>query len=47
MKIVSRYIGSINIIQGAGELIANATKKKDEPDCDDPNDLTIFNGISN
>ncbi len=46
MKVLSWYIGSINIyvniIQTACELIAKATKKKDEPDCDNPNDLYNF-----
>ncbi len=31
MKVVSRYIGSINIIQRTRELIANATKTSPDP----------------
>ncbi len=45
MKAVSWYIGSIKImliLLRACELIANTGKKKDEPDCDYPNDLDYF-----
>ncbi len=42
MKVVAKYISFVNIIKRACKLIANTTKKKDEPDSDDPNDLDYF-----